>query len=54
MKRRKKEFKAGNPKALTVKDSRFGLRRMFLNPNEKPSVWTYENPGKGVNGEHQN
>ena len=32
-------------------DSRFGLRKLFLNENEKPSIAVYGTPGKGANGE---
>lgn len=49
---RKKEFKAANPKPLTVNDSRFGIRKMFLS-DEKPRIKTYAKPGRGPNGEHQ-
>jgi len=51
---RKKEFKIPKAKEITIRDSRFGLRRMFLNENEKPSIAVYGTPGKGPNGEHQN
>jgi len=37
---------------FTVKDSRFGLRKFVGNP-EQPSIFSYSNPGKGQNGEHQ-
>jgi hypothetical protein len=51
---RKKEFKESVFKPLTVNDSRFGIRKMFLNTKEKPSIAGYSSPGKGPNGEHQN
>jgi len=51
---RKKEFKSSVEKPLTIKDSRFGLRKMYLNEKEKPSIAVYGTPGKGPNGEHQN
>jgi hypothetical protein len=51
---RKKEFKESVFKPLTVNDSRFGIRKMFLNTKEKPSIAGYSAPGKGVSGEHQN
>ena len=51
---RKKEFKKAVPKPIQFKDSRFGIRRMFINTQERPRVATYRTPGKGVNGEHQN
>ena len=51
---RKKEFKESVFKPPTVNDSRFGLRKMFLNTKEKPSIAGYSAPGKGVSGESQN
>lgn len=51
---RNKEFKEANFKPITVKDSRFGIRRLFINNQERPRIGTYANPGKGPNGEHQN
>lgn len=51
---RKKEFQPTKVKELAIRDSRFGLRKMFLNENEKPSIAVYGTPGKGPNGEHQN
>jgi hypothetical protein len=51
---RKKEFEIPTAKEVTIRDSRFGLRRMFLNENEKPNIAIYSTPGKGPNGEHQN
>ena len=51
---RKKEFQPPKSKELSIRDSRFGLRKMFLNDNEKPSIAVYGTPGKGPNGEHQN
>jgi hypothetical protein len=52
--KRKSSFKEGIQKPLKINDSRFGLRKMFLNSQEKPSIAVYSFPGKGVNGEHQN
>ena len=52
--KRKAEFKAAKEKPITVKDSRFGIRRLFINSQERPRVAQYARPGKGVNGEHQN
>jgi len=52
--KRKKVFKSAVAKPLTVRDSRFGLRKMYLNPNESPSIAVFNTPGKGINGEHQN
>jgi len=51
--KRKKAFKESVAKPATIVDSRFGLRKLFLNP-ERSSVAGYKHPGKGVNGEHQN
>lgn len=38
---------------VTVKDTRFGVRKAFFNTNESPRIATYMNPGRGPNGEHQ-
>lgn len=52
---RKAEFDAANAKPITVNDSRFGIRKFFINENEKPSIGgVYAIPGKGPNGESQN
>lgn len=52
---RAREFNlAAFPTPLEIKDFRFGLRRMYLNENDKPSIFTYDTPGRGVRGEHQN
>ena len=48
------DFKKAVTKPLTVKDSRFGLRKMFLTDKEKPSISVFASPGKGPNGESQN
>jgi hypothetical protein len=52
--KRKVEFKDANPKQITVNDSRFGIRRIFINKQERPRIGTYMNPGRGQNGESQN
>jgi hypothetical protein len=53
--KRNKEFKSSTFKPLTIKDSRFGLRKMYLNANEEPSIGgIYAKPGRGQQGEHQN
>jgi hypothetical protein len=52
--KRKKEFKMPKAQEVTIRDSRFGLRRMFLTAQERPRIATYSTPGKGPNGEHQN
>jgi len=51
---RKKEFQPPKAQEVTIKDSRFGIRRMFLTSQERPRIATYATPGKGPNGEHQN
>jgi hypothetical protein len=52
--KRNGEFKDSNPKPLTINDSRFGIRRIFINKQERPRIGTYMNPGRGQNGESQN
>ena len=52
---RKSEFESANAKPITVRDSRFGIRKFFINENERPSIGgVYAIPGKGPNGESQN
>jgi hypothetical protein len=51
MNRAQQFFTAVAP-VFTVKDSRFGLRKLGNNP-EQPSIFSYSSPGKGQNGEHQ-
>jgi len=51
---RKKEFKNSVEKPVKINDSRFGLRKVYLNTNESPSVFVYPTKGKGVNGESSN
>jgi len=51
MKRRNKSFREGNPRPLTIKDSRFGIRKLFLNDTEKAKEGVYFNPGRGASGE---
>ena len=52
--KRSKEFGVKKANTATFKDSRFGLRRLFLSSQERPRVAAYRTPGKGPNGEHQN
>lgn len=52
MKTRVNSFMGAVAPALTIKDSRFGLRKLPQN-NEVPSIFSYSSPGKGPNGEHQ-
>ena len=51
---RKKEFKKEIQKPITLSDSRFGIRRLFTNTQERPRIAMYRTPGKGVQGESQN
>lgn len=51
---RSKEFSKANIKPLVVKDSRFGLRRLFLNAQERPRIGLYAKPGRGQRGESAN
>lgn len=48
------EFKKPLTKPKRVMDSRFGLRKYFVNDKEKPRVGTYNTAGRGPNGESQN
>lgn len=50
--KRKKAFKEAAATPATVVDSRFGIRKMFLN-NERSSTAGYKKPGRGANGESQ-
>jgi len=52
--KRKQNFEKSVEKPFEINDSRFGLRRFFLNEQEKPKIATYRTSGKGPNGEHQN
>jgi len=51
---RKQTFKESLMKPITVNDSRFGIRRLLLNPQERPRIKGYTRPGRGQNGESQN
>ena len=53
MKRRKKAFKEGTPRHVTVNDSRFGIRKLFLNDTEKAKEGVYFNPGRGASGDRK-
>jgi hypothetical protein len=49
--KRTKEFKqTALYKPAQVKDTRFGVRRIYLNQKEKPSVFSYANPGRAWHG----
>jgi hypothetical protein len=50
----REEFKQAKAEQVTFKDSRFGIRRLFINRLERPRIGTYDTPGKGVQGESQN
>ena len=52
--KRDKTFKEPLQKPITINDSRFGIRRLFINTQERPRIKTYGSPGKGQNGESQN
>lgn len=51
---RSKEFKKSTIKPLMVKDSRFGIRRLFINAQERPRTASYAKPGRGQHGESAN
>ena len=53
---RRKNFKEPRPEFEEKRydDPRFGQRTMYLNKTEVPSIFSYMEPGKGQNGEHQN
>lgn len=51
---RNAEFAGAVIKPTEIKDSRFGLRKFFVNDAEKPSIGIYNTPGRGPNGESQN
>ncbi len=53
IRRRNSEFKSAVIKPKVVKDSRFGLRKLFLNDNEKSTTFSYMEAGRGANGESQ-
>ena len=44
--KRTKEFnKEAGAKPVQIKDTRFGIRRIYLNQKEKPSTFSYADPG---------
>jgi len=52
---RKSEFTNAVDTPVIVNDSRFGIRKFFINEEERPSIGgIYAIPGKGTNGESQN
>lgn len=42
----KKDFKKAAFKPVQIKDSRFGIRKIYLTESDKPSIFTYNNPGR--------
>jgi hypothetical protein len=45
--KRTKEFKkAAVYKAVKINDPRFGTRKIHLNQSEKPTTFSYANPGR--------
>lgn len=45
--KRQKDFGKSVMKPVEIKDSRFGIRRLFLNSQERPRIGQYMNPGRG-------
>jgi len=41
------EFKGSVNKPVTISDSRFGQRKIYLNQVDKPTVFVYANPNRG-------
>jgi hypothetical protein len=41
------EFKKPLFKPAQVNDTRFGIRRIYLNQNEKPQTFSYADPAPG-------
>lgn len=50
---RNKSFSKAVAIPATIKDARFGLRKMPKSKTETQSVFSYSSPGIGPNGEHQ-
>jgi len=49
--KRKTEFKKEALfKPAQVQDTRFGVRRIYLNQKEKPTTFSYANPGRAWHG----
>jgi hypothetical protein len=44
--KRSKEFKQPLSKPAQINDTRFGIRRIYLNQKEKPTTFSYANPGR--------
>lgn len=47
---RKAVFNETRTRPAQISDSRFGLRKIYLNDNEIPSVFSYANPGRAWHG----
>jgi hypothetical protein len=46
-------FRSSVSNPTYINDSRFGLRKLFLNEQERPTIALYTNPGRGASGESQ-
>lgn len=44
--KRTQEFQKAVMKPVQIRDSRFGLRKIYLNTKDKPSIFSYANPGR--------
>jgi hypothetical protein len=53
-KRRSKEFKGSNPAPSASRAVKFSVRQRHFKQIEEPSIATWQRPGRGPNGEHQN
>lgn len=47
---RKESFKKAVIKPITINDSRFGVRRLFINKQERPRIAMYKSPAKDTKG----
>jgi hypothetical protein len=47
------DFILPNAEQVNISDSRFGIRRLFLTPQERPRIRVAQNPGRGASGESQ-
>jgi hypothetical protein len=53
MKRRISAFKEAVVKPVVINDSRFGMRKLYLDNKEKSTTFSYMDSGRGANGESQ-
>lgn len=53
MEQRSKEFIKSLARPVQIRDSRFGIHRIFLNSQERPRIKVYMDADRGPNGEHQ-